>query len=782
MKTKTKVCTLCFSFLFFLSLLSAKDSISRPLENDKLKSSETAYDGLFLNAILVDAETNEDLVHLTNDLVISKTFIGNRKLGIRIEPTTPIPIGDMNSGIVEMELDGPLRHKQSERTFPFSLFGNDGNNYFGASFPEGAYCFSARLRTSPNTSASSDRVSIHFSVGEASNTVLGIAQVDPINNRLSTTGNIAQGTVILGVSENNPFLSFEARTAVFDGGSVQMHIQGPDINLSRVENVFPYTQFGDFEGDFFGKELPPGQYSITATPFTAPDAHGDSGTSFTLEFSIRTDDPRITNLFIQRVNDEGALENKSELEFGASFAAPFVNGENTIIAEANANTGSVRLELEGPINHLQVENVRPYTLFGDFEEIFQSQTMPPGEYTIKVIPYSGKDAEGISGDTRTIRFELQEGVSEARTFIPDDNFEQALIDFGLDDVLDDYVLTNTISTITSLNISSRNIQNLTGIEDFLLLKTLDCSNNFIDSLSLSSNVHLVSLNCSAQNDGGGLHDLDVTQNTKLTTLLSNITQLTTLDLSQNTELKILDLGGNPITAINLQANTKLEELNMTANRLSELNLSSNTALTILDCGRNEQLTAIDLSQNRALTAVYLSRNSIISLDLSLNPNVTLVDISRMETLTQLNLANGNNLSLTEVDAFRSSNLSCIQVDNIDFAINNPDWRVENPEAYSLDCFTGTPTTSANAVVQFSMHPNPTTDMVHMVLSENISVNKKTLFTYNTTILDMTGRVVQQYSFKASENIDMDVSHLKKGIYLIQIQSIKGISTKKLVVE
>ena len=27
-----------------------------------------------------------------------------------------------------------------------------------------------------------------------------------------------------------------------------------------------------------------------------------------------------------------------------------------------------------------------------------------------------------------------------QTFIPDDNFEQALIDLGLDDILDDYVL------------------------------------------------------------------------------------------------------------------------------------------------------------------------------------------------------------------------------------------------------------------------------------------------------------------------------------------------------
>ena len=30
-----------------------------------------------------------------------------------------------------------------------------------------------------------------------------------------------------------------------------------------------------------------------------------------------------------------------------------------------------------------------------------------------------------------------------QTYVPDDNFEQALIDLGYDDVLDDYVLTAT---------------------------------------------------------------------------------------------------------------------------------------------------------------------------------------------------------------------------------------------------------------------------------------------------------------------------------------------------
>ena len=43
------------------------------------------------------------------------------------------------------------------------------------------------------------------------------------------------------------------------------------------------------------------------------------------------------------------------------------------------------------------------------------------------------------------------------TYVPDDNFEQALIDLGYDDTLDDYVLTANISGVTTLYVGSKEI-------------------------------------------------------------------------------------------------------------------------------------------------------------------------------------------------------------------------------------------------------------------------------------------------------------------------------------
>ena len=63
------------------------------------------------------------------------------------------------------------------------------------------------------------------------------------------------------------------------------------------------------------------------------------------------------------------------------------------------------------------------------------------------------------------------------TYVPDDNFEQKLIDWGHDDTLDDYVLTANISGVTNVNLFNLGvISDLTGIEDFTALTSLSCYN------------------------------------------------------------------------------------------------------------------------------------------------------------------------------------------------------------------------------------------------------------------------------------------------------------------
>ena len=87
-------------------------------------------------------------------------------------------------------------------------------------------------------------------------------------------------------------------------------------------------------------------------------------------------------------------------------------------------------------------------------------------------------------------------LAQQQTSVPDANFEQALINLGYDNVLDDSVTTANINIITYLNVYSDSIADLTGIEDFTALTQLYCGDNQLTSLDLSNNTALIEINCS----------------------------------------------------------------------------------------------------------------------------------------------------------------------------------------------------------------------------------------------------------------------------------------------
>jgi Leucine-rich repeat (LRR) protein len=165
--------------------------------------------------------------------------------------------------------------------------------------------------------------------------------------------------------------------------------------------------------------------------------------------------------------------------------------------------------------------------------------------------------------------------------IPDSNFEQALIDLGIDSnpVIDGRVLKSDVESVTSLDVSSKNIADLKGIEAFTALESLDCWSNQLTSLDISNNTALSYLDC-----------------------WSN--QLTSLDLSNNTALSYLDCGDNQLTSLDVIANTALETLWCDGNQLTSLDLSANTALRSLECYSN-QLTSLNVANGNNINFTTL---------------------------------------------------------------------------------------------------------------------------------------------------------------------------------
>jgi hypothetical protein len=258
------------------------------------------------------------------------------------------------------------------------------------------------------------------------------------------------------------------------------------------------------------------------------------------------------------------------------------------------------------------------------------------------------EVENLYGCTDTLAFNFDSlatvddsSCSYQMTYVPDDNFEQALINLGYDNVLDDSVLTTNIDTVTYLNIDNQSIADLTGIASFTALKTLYCSDNPLTSLDVSENTNLQILICQST----FLNGLDVSENVNLTTLAC-----TSGD------------GNNYIPNLDLSQNTALVYLSCQRVGLTNLDLSQNTALVSLSCSSNWSLTTLDLSNNTAL--VYL--------DCTDNP------------LTSLDIRNGNNTNMANISVYECYNLTCINVDDALWSTTN--WtNIDSQQYFSTNC-------------------------------------------------------------------------------------------------
>ena len=275
-----------------------------------------------------------------------------------------------------------------------------------------------------------------------------------------------------------------------------------------------------------------------------------------------------------------------------------------------------------------------------------------GTYTLT---YNVSDAAGNTATPRTRTINIEE---EIFTYVPDDKFEIELIALGYDDVLDDYVSTYNIRSVTQLDLKQLNILDLTGIQDFVALKTLDCSNNLLDTIEATYNLNLKSLNCSHNN-------------------------LSTIDVSNFTSLEYFNCDSNTISSIDLTQNPSLRQLYCSNNRFNTLDVSSNTALVNLSF-YNNFLTEIDLSQNINLETLMCGANKLTALDVSHLTNLTWL-FCRVNEFTSLNVANGNNENMVFMHAVSNSDLSCIHIDE-GFApspVNG--WHKDPWAEYSTDC-------------------------------------------------------------------------------------------------
>ena len=253
------------------------------------------------------------------------------------------------------------------------------------------------------------------------------------------------------------------------------------------------------------------------------------------------------------------------------------------------------------------------------------------------------------------------------TAIPDANFEQKLIDLSIDtNGLNGNILDSDAQAVTNLTLTGNAITNLTGLEAFVNVVTLNLGTNQFATVPLST----LTL----------LQELVFDQNV----VLAN------LNLSNNVNLKKLDIRANggtntaPITLIDLSNNTQLEYIHIYNFKLLQ-NVIFPTTNTVeyvfllmfadinVDFSGYDNLETLFLSTNfsNSLTInVVLPNNQTTLKSASFQGgNITNANLSTMLGLTYLSLqqTNTQTLQLPTTNTLKTIRISGHKIDNVNFA-------------------------------------------------------------------------------------------------------------------
>ncbi len=313
------------------------------------------------------------------------------------------------------------------------------------------------------------------------------------------------------------------------------------------------------------------------------------------------------------------------------------------------------------------------------------------------------------------------------TIVPDLNFEQHLINIGVDDVIDGTVQTSNIDTVSGLYMESINISSLSGIEDFLALEELWCGDNSIS----------------------------------------------TLDISQNALLRYLDCDNNLLTTLDVSNNTLLKWFNFDSNNISNIDISNNYLIKEFAPGDNPIIT-LDVSHLDSLYFLYASNTAITELDLSHNSMLRYCFLEN-NNLNCLNLKNGANDSLY-IYASNNPNLDCVEVDDSVYAINNWIAFFDSSVSFSNNCNNNCSSiiNSINNVNHDSLiiYPNPSDGK--FCLDFGISFHS-----VNIKVIDINGKIIlnDELTDTAMHNFELNAP---LGVYVLFLETANNSSTLRLV--
>ncbi len=174
----------------------------------------------------------------------------------------------------------------------------------------------------------------------------------------------------------------------------------------RTENTAPFALGGDTNGDFnpVAELAQPGEYVITATPYTGPNGTGTAGSPLTLRLFVTDDGEPGPGLFNFTLVDAATGQSLRLFPGDTTIDLALVGSSLSIRVDNPEDwVRSVRFGFAGQTNY-RTENVEPYALGGDNPDGSYNavpELAQPGTYTLTATPFTGPGASGDAGTPLT---------------------------------------------------------------------------------------------------------------------------------------------------------------------------------------------------------------------------------------------------------------------------------------------------------------------------------------------------------------------------------------------
>ena len=199
------------------------------------------------------------------------------------------------------------------------------------------------------------------------------------------------------------------------------------------------------------------------------------------------------------------------------------------------------------------------------------------------------------------------------TNFPDAKFRAYIstyFDLDHDNSLSDAEIANA----TAIRITDSELASLQGISYFTNLQALQIQNAVIQSIDLSSNTGLTSLQLTNTSGLSTLTGLSNLTNLKSLTLVH--TSLASLDVSALTLLEALNCSACSVTSLDVSHNANLKKLIIESSLITSINLRNNPLIEYFSAERSANFATLILPENCVINTLCLYASGITSLDLS----------------------------------------------------------------------------------------------------------------------------------------------------------------------